>query len=222
MKKVFFFFVFLCLNSCAGYHFKSNKNPLAQFGIHSISVPMFLNQSAIPDVSGPFAKEVRLLLQRFPGLKVWAGDCSGADACLLGIVKSPKGLVETVIPTQFDISTKMAKGATLPRADYFIPITSNIKLNLHLVLVKAPSEAEVDLFNSSLGDEIQLHPKMVFNKIIPVEWGFNREVFDRDPKINSDGVVVNMTQNVGSQGRTVKQMAKIAAISFKELVLDAF
>jgi len=210
----------LCFTACAGYHFRSNQNPMAQFGIQSISVPMFLNQTAVTDVAGPFTKEIRLLLQRFPGLKVHAGDCSGMDACLIGIIKSPKNLVETIEPTQYDISSKMARSGTSPRADFFIPIVSTIKFKLHLVLVKSPTEAEINLFQSKIGEDIKLDPKVVFNKVIPVELSLSREVFDR--VADSDGVVVNMVQNVGSQSRTVKQMAKIAAISFKELVLDAF
>ncbi len=51
--------------SCSGYRFQSKSNPFAQYGIRSISVPMFYNKSNFADVSGPFTREIYKTLLEF-------------------------------------------------------------------------------------------------------------------------------------------------------------
>ncbi|MFN8369170.1 MAG: hypothetical protein U0T83_00940 [Bacteriovoracaceae bacterium] len=68
------------LNSCSGYKFINRSNPLAQYGIHSIAIPMFQNTSNVPNVSGVVTKEIVTLLSQFSELRVYPGEWTDADA----------------------------------------------------------------------------------------------------------------------------------------------
>ncbi len=79
----------LALASCAGYRFQEKNNPFAQYGVKSISVPMFYNHSLFPNISAPMTKEVYQMLSSFSGLKLSSGH-EEADAVLVGIITSPE------------------------------------------------------------------------------------------------------------------------------------
>lgn len=212
--KIIIFLV--VLTGCSGYRFKYKQNPFSLYGIDSIAVPMFVNQSTIAQVSGPLTREIVLLLNRYPALKVTAGSKQNVDAVLIGIIKSPNKKAQTVRATKFDLSSRVAETSTQPRSDFFIPTESEIDLSLNLILIKSPSATDLKLIHSALGkNATKVHPKVIFDKEIGIKEDFTREVFD----ISGE---TNMTQNVGLVTKTVKNMAQQFAINFKELVLDAY
>ena len=223
-KRLPLIFMFICygvfLTSCTGYRLRYNDNPFAQYGIKSVSIPMFLNQTTLAGVSGPMTREIFLQLSNFNKLKVYSGNFNQADAMLVGIIKSPRTLWETVRPVQSDTFGAFAPNSRGKRSDFYITTVSNLKLRLQLVLIKRPTAEELEFIKTSMGDKMK-SPKILFNKTLAIDKNFNREIFDY--KVNlSDGQVVNMTQNLGAQKRAIKSLAKIAALSFKEVVLDAF
>ena len=71
-----------CFVSCAWYKFRVVDNPLAQYNIHTLSIPMFFNRSALPNLAGPLTKEISLLMTEFPHLRVYPGTGEKTDAIL--------------------------------------------------------------------------------------------------------------------------------------------
>lgn len=99
----------LCfLLGCSGYRFTQQDNPLSQYGIESLSVPMFYNYSNQPHVSGDFTRETYRLLTSFSGLRLVSGYSAATDAVLIGIIKSPEKIIQTLQATSLRDSKSVA------------------------------------------------------------------------------------------------------------------
>ena len=97
-RGIYGLFCVLCaceLLSCAGYRLRKRENPLSNDGVRSISIPMFFNQSNIPNASSIFTREFFKIFHEFNQLKVYSGDSPQSDALLIGIITSPKRRRET-------------------------------------------------------------------------------------------------------------------------------
>jgi len=79
---------FLFLISCSGYHFKNKNNPFVAYEIESISIPMFVNWSIVPNVSGPMTSNFINMLMDYSGLTIYSHEKTSADAILVGIISS--------------------------------------------------------------------------------------------------------------------------------------
>lgn len=220
MRLIFFFFF---LMGCSGYRFTQQENPLAQYGIQTLSIPMFYNYSNLPDVSGDFTRETYLLLTGFSGLKIISGYDKNSDAVLIGILKTPEKVTDTLRPTNLTVAKNRAKNAIesrgsrgRPRDDFYIPGSTNVSMYLQVILIKKPSEEELALLKSGIGDKINFNSKIMLNELLPVQSGYAHEVLD------NQGVDVIGTQNAGVQRKTLKNMAEQAAISVRDMILYAF
>ena len=96
MRIIPILLILLC-SSCAGYRFQDKENPFKQYGIRSLSIPMFFNQSSHSNISGMFTKEIYKMISEFDNLKVYGGGSSG-DAVLIGIIESSGKIIESIIP----------------------------------------------------------------------------------------------------------------------------
>lgn len=208
--------LFCLLSACRGYHFRNQTNPFENYAVRTVAIPMFLNQSPVPNTSAPFTKEISLLLSQYPGLKVVNADTGHADAVLVGIIDAKEKFSETVKPNGYKITNSVAPKSLNGRSDFFIPFTTSIALELRLILIKDPSSEDIKLLTSDLGQQIRGNPKIIFNELLGVGGGFNREIFDEA------GGKVNFTQSKGAFDRTIKSMAQNAASNFKDMVLNAF
>src|SRR4051812_41704061 len=85
---------------CSGYHFNTNNNPLIGYDIKTVSVPMFINRSVLPQLAAPMTREITLALNDYSGLKIFSGDNQNADAVLIGIIESMDHFNEVVTTTQ--------------------------------------------------------------------------------------------------------------------------
>lgn len=214
-----FYLILLCfwLTSCAGYRFSQQDNPLSQYGIQSISMPTFYNYSALPHVGAEFSREVYEMMMSFPSLKVKSGFNNSTDAVLIGIVKSPEKLRDTTKVQNLRVAQGSAPNAIgTQRKEFYIPGTTGVQLYLQVILIKRPSEAELELLRSSLGELAQTNDRVIFNETIPITASYNREVFD------DEAVSVVGTQNKGALQKSVKNMAEQAAQSVKEMIMYAF
>ncbi len=215
MLKVFLILFFLA--SCASYRFSPQDNPLAHFEIKSLSVPMFYNYSNLGNTSAEFTREVYRLLTRFSGLKVVSGYSEKTDAVLFGIIKSDEKLAQTQASRSLRVAQETAPNSLgNSRQSFYIPGTSELNLVLHVVVIKKPSELEMELLKSGLGDKIELTSKVIFNQKIPLRAQFNREILD------NAGTQVIATQNAGVIRKTTRTLAENAAISVRDMILYAF
>lgn len=203
--------------SCSGYRFTQQNNPLAQYGIDSLSVPMFYNYSNQSEVSASFTKEVYRSLTQYPGLKLKSGYSTSTDAVLIGIVKSPEQVSETLKADNLRVANDRASQAIgNKRGSFYIPGTTNVSLFLHVIVLKKPTPEQISLVQSGYGEQILTNAKVVFNEMIPLHNEYTREIFD------GKGTVITATQNSGLQRKVIQSMAEQAAQSVKEMIFYAF
>ncbi len=212
----FLLLIFL-LAGCSGYRFTQQENPLSQYGIQSLSVPMFYNYSNLPDVSSDFTRETYSLLMGFAGLKLRSGYNTSSDAVLIGIIKSPEKLAETLKRGSSRVANEITpKSIGDKRQKFSIPSTTNINIYLQVIVIKKPTEEELALLKSGIGDQVKLTSRIIFNETIPLAAAFTREYLDES------GTQVIATQNSGVQRKTLKGLSRQAAISVRDMILYAF
>jgi len=212
--KYIFLFLFI---GCSGYRFTQQDNPLAQYGIDSLSVPMFYNYSNQSEVSASFTKEVYRLLTQYTGLKLKSGYSTSTDAVMIGIVKSPEQVYETLSPDNLRVANdRAARAIGNRRGSFYIPGTTNVSLFLHVIVLKKPTPEQLSLVQSGYGEQLLTNSKVIFNEIIPLRAEYTREIFD------GDSVAITATQNTGLQRKVIQSMAEQAAQSVKEMIFYAF
>ena len=209
--------VLILISGCTGYRYTQQDNPLSQYGITSLSVPMFHNYSNQPEVSNNFTRETYRLLTTYRGLKLKSGYHPESDAILIGIIKSPEPIYETLTPNSLRVAqSKAANVIGDKRQNFYIPGTTDVTLTLQIIVIKKPTEEELTLLKSGLGDKVRLTSRIIFNDTIPLRAQYAREIFDNEE------VSVNATQNAGIQRKVIRTMAEQAAISVRDMILYAF
>lgn len=205
------------MTSCSGYRFSQQENPLSHYGIQSLSVPMFYNYSNLSEVHTDFTKETYRLLTGFSGLKLVSGYKKSTDAVLIGIIKSPEKLAETVRASNPRLAQEKAeKSVGSTREDFYIPGTSDITLFLQIIVIKKPSEEELALLKSGIGDQIKFTSKIIFNETVPLRIQYTREILD------NEGTQITGTQNFGVQRKILKSLSEQAANNVRDMILYAF
>lgn len=202
---------------CSGYRFSQQDNPLSQYGIQSLSVPMFYNYSNLSESHIDFTRETYRLLTGFSGLKLVSGYSKNTDAVLIAILKSPEKAMESVRPSNPRLAQEKAKNSIgNDRQDFYIPGTSNVTVYLHVIVIKKPTEEELQLLRSGIGDKVATNSKVIFNEMMPLSAQYTREVLDRK------GTQVVATQNIGVQRKVLQGLAEQAAVNIKDMILYAF
>ena len=208
--------LFIILTSCAGYRFRNKENPFIQFGIRTLSVPMFYNHSTLHNVSGVFTKEIFNTMINYKGLELKSGNAP-ADAVLIGIVESPQTLKDTVSSEAFK-SVENTYGEEVlneKRKNFNLPSVNRVSLKVRIIVIKQPSKEEIKFLRSSYGKGV-VSSKIIFNETISLSDTYNLK------ENGGEGVKVLGTQNRGIQQATVKNLALSAATSFKDMILYAF
>jgi hypothetical protein len=209
--------ILIFITGCGGYRYAQQDNPLSQYGISSLSVPMFFNYSNLPEVSHNFTRETYRLLSRYPGLKLKSGYHPESDAILIGIIKTPEKMKDTLVPSNLRVAQDKAGTAIGDvRQDFYIPGTTDVSFILQIIVIKKPTEEELTLLKSGLGDKVKLTSRIIFNDTIPLRSQYTREIFDNEE------VSVTATQNAGIQRKVTKTLAEQAAISIRDMILYAF
>ncbi|WPU66141.1 hypothetical protein [Peredibacter starrii] len=209
--------ILLMLAGCSGYRFSQQENPLSQYGIQSLSVPMFYNYSNISEASGEFTRETYRLLTGFSGLKLYNGYKSSSDAILIGIIKSPEKMYDSLRPNNLRVAQDKAPNSIgTTRENFYIPGTTDVQLYLQVIVIKKPSEEELSLLKSGIGDQVRTNSKIIFNEVIPLKMQYTREILD------NQGTQVNATQNFGAQRKTIRTMAEQAAVTVRDMIFYAF
>lgn len=207
----------MCLVSCTGYRYGQTSNPLQQYGIDSLSVPMFYNFSSLPEVSSSFTKETYKLLSGFSGLKLKSGFSRSADAVLIGVIRSPEKMNEVLTTDNLRVAQGVAPdkiGNTRP--EFYVPGATRVNLSLQVIVIKKPTEDEIALLQSELGTKLPPQGKIIFNETFQLTDTYNREYLDKE------AVSVVGTQNAGALRRTKDNIAMKAAENIRDMILYAF
>lgn len=221
--RLIFLFLLVFLQSCAGYHFITNNNPLIGYDIKSIAVPMFVNRSVIPELAAPLTKEITMALNDYSGLRVYNGNNEAADAVLIGVVDSEDFYNEVVTTTQtlFTDNDSAIKNSIGQRSPFYYPVESSYRFKLKLYLIKRPTAEELSLLQSAeLGKFVKLNPKVVLTDEIDLSGTFSRTIAETSGP-HSAGKV-NFVKNKGIFEKSVQETAMYAAKTFKQVVLNAF
>lgn len=210
------YLLLLILMSCSGYRFQSKSNPFAQYGIRSISVPMFYNKSNFADVSGPFTREIYKTLLEFKNLRL-SEPTEKSDAVLIGILESRPKKKESIQ----NINSKRAESTFgdgvlgEDRQDFLVPSVNQLNLRLRIIVVKHPTPAEIKFFQTQLSKQV-LSSKVIFNESIKLQRNYLLK------ELRGDGIKVLGSQNRGVEKQQMQILAETAASSFKDMILYAF
>lgn len=178
---------------------------------------MFYNYSNVSEASGEFTRETYRLLTGFSGLKLYNGYKPTSDAVMIGIIKSPEKIYDSLKPNNLRVAQDKATNAIgNTRENFYIPGTTEVNLYLQVIVIKKPSEEELSLLKSGIGDQIRTNSRIIFNELIPLRAQYTREILD------TPGVQVNATQNFGVQRKTVRTMAEQAAVQVRDMIFYAF
>lgn len=211
------FFIMICLLcSCSGYRFTQQENPLAQYGINSLSVPMFYNYSSLGEVSADFTRETYRMLMNFSSLRLHSGYNKNSDAVMIAIIKSPDKLANTQAGINPIEAKQKVPDAVGSREKFSVPSATTLSLSINVIVIKKPTEEELALLKSGIGDKIKLTSRVIFNDTIPLTATYTREI------LSDKGIDVNSTQNAGIQRKIVKNLAETAATSIRDMILYAF
>lgn len=209
----------MVLSGCAGYHFNTSNNPLIGYDIKTISVPMFINRSVLPQLASPMTREITLALNDYSGLKV-VSDGGDADAVLIGIIESKDHFNDVVRTSQTLFTDKDVSKSIGSRTSFYYPIQSVYDFHLRLILIKRPSKEEMELLTSELGPLVKAHPKVVLQDTINLTGSFDRVA---SPNITTnDAGEVNFVKNKGILEKSLQDTCYQAAQTFKQVVLNAF
>lgn len=211
----------LSLFSCAGYQVKKEENPFKIYGVQALAVPMFINRSAFPLIAGQMTQQMRLMLNQFPGLELFSGEGGDkADAVLVGIIDSPKNLRKALRTTGTTFVSGDLKESIGGRPAFYLPTQAQMRVDVTFVLIKRPSQEDLELLESEMAPYLINHPKVLFKEVMSLNRSFSRAIESNLGP--DDGGVVNATRNKKLVELEMKRMAESAALQFKKVVLNAF
>ena len=214
--KIFILFFLLNILSCSGYKVKKRENPWKRHGIHSVTIPMFVNRTIFPNLAPEISKEIRKLVSTFPGLKVYSGESSKANGILLGIVETEKKYDETLKTTQKTFITSSIG----ERSEFYLPNAQSYQVRVKMILIKNPTTMDIKLAKSSLNRFLVRNSKVIFNEVITTTGRFSRIMHQNTSQ--DDGALVGQTQNRGLLIKSFSKVGEAVAFQFKELILYAF
>ena len=216
MKNYCAIYLFLLIfTSCSGYRIKKKENPFTQYNIEKIYIPMFYNQSNFVGVEALFTQKIYRTLLQYNKLEI-VQSRTEADAVLIGILESRKKSIET----NYSVSTKNVSNVyedTLGQRekDFIVPTVNQQSIGLRIVIMKHPSNEEIEIVQSSLGDKV-MSSKIIFNQKLNYNVNYTLK------ELQGDSIKVLGTQNRGVQLEAMNALANSAAEGFKEMVLYAF
>lgn len=220
MRVMIFSLSLILLSGCAGYRIRREVNPFAQYQIERVAVPMFVNRSSFPLLSGVLTSEIRMMLADFPGLAISASEDPSADAVLVGIIDSPDSLIQASKNIGTTFIAGDLKESIGDRAAYYLPTVSTLDFSLTLVLIKKPSKEDLELIDTPFLPFLSRNPKVIFTEQITLNTSYSRTI-QETLSPDSPGLV-NATRNQKNKERALKAIAKSASSQLKEVVIRAF
>ena len=204
----------LILVSCQGYKAETNKNPFAQYNVKSIAVENFYNFTNLNNLSSNFTKEMVFMLSSFSSVSV-KNNFRNADAVLVGVLESQDSRRETRVRGNYIIADTIIKQRNIRnnRSEFYIPTQTTLNIKLKLMLIKNFSNKDVKALKTK---GTLIDPRVVFTEELELSEIYTREVLD--------GASNNFmaTRSAGAERNAIKNMAKNAANTFKEMILYAF
>jgi len=219
MKLLNIIIVILITSSCAGYKPYINNNPFKNYGIKSISIPIFVNKSVLPAISAKVTRSVVKVLFNYKNLKIYSGENYRADAFLIGIIESNDKINNVFKPGGDKFADGDLKKSIGSRQSFFIPTNSSYSYNVKIYLIKDPSNNIIKLLKSKIPNNVKIkYPKLIFFKEFTATTAFDRQLKETT-SVNSAGLV-NFTQAQGNFYDSLDQSASSIATQFNNAVTN--
>lgn len=220
MKTLILILLGIMLTSCAGYRVRKETNPFEQYQIQSLAVPMFVNRSTFAQVGGMMTNEIRQVLSTFPELKLTPQEDMSADGVLVGIIDSEASLLQSMRNTGTTFLSGGLQSSIGERPAFYLPTLSTVELYLTLVLIRRPSQEDLELLDTPFLPFLAKHPKVVFKETMRLSTSYSRSIQE---SIDSDSPgAVNATRNHKIMERSLKSLATRASRNFKNTIIHAF
>lgn len=230
----FLIFLSIFFYSCSSYNLTRRVNPFKKYGVRSISVPMFYNQTNLSNVTHHFTRHFTHLLYELKDIDVKSSTDKKVDAYLIGILKSPNKLVNTLVADKVvDVASVAPVSVTnelnSTTRNALVPSESKMNLTLEVYLIRRTELTKGMVYQIRANNFPNLAEKndaIILKEIIPISRNFEREIFDKvkdgSNNILEDNSIVNSTQNRGILEKTIAEEAKKAADRFKNIIFYAF
>ncbi len=210
--------VLLLLFSCSGYKIVKNENNFKKYGLKSISIPMFYNQSILPNVTGSFTNAFSRELNTIKNLEIKSPNSTNVDGYFVGIIRSSQ-TEKNVIKRGLSARIKDIAPLNAPLNENLVPLSNSLVLTLEIYLIRrnASSQSLISRIREKNHPELlNQHPSIILKRLIKIDTNFVREFYDG---ANS---VVNATQYQGTLAKVVEREARKSAIDFKDSVRNVF
>ncbi len=197
LQGIVIFFFCLANLSCSGYVLGKRSNPFFIYGVESVSVPAFTNDTPVPDVGTYLGQEVVNMLAEFPELKLAMGENLSTDAVLLGRVTSSPLRKEVITSSQYLSSNAVAPINASARNPFLVPSASSTAMAVEFTLMTHQG-------------------KILWTKSLPYSTRYTVELYD------GEGSSVIVSQTLENARRSYRNAAKDVAQNLRSLVIDAF
>ena len=212
--------ILLLLTSCAGYQVKTMVNPFKYHGIHSISIPTFINKSVFPQVAATFTKDITMVLEGHEGLSVIGSEAyDKSDAILIGVIDSPSNLRNAKKASSSYFITAELEKSIWKRQPFYISKSTTLNLSVRLILIRKPSKEEIKLLTSAHPAKFS-SPQVVFEEVFNLSHGVERFYAGQETTDKAGAVI--LSKNEGLVQKALKTMSKQSSVLFKELIINAF
>ena len=210
----------LFLISCSGYHFKNKDNPFMAYEIESISIPMFVNWSIVPNVSGPMTGNFINLLMDYSGLTIYSKEQASADAILVGIISSKDKTRQVYKNKSYQDTVGNLNESIRDRRDFYIPQETEISLTLRVLLIKNPLPHEYAGMVNNDAENIPDKSRVIFDEKMELSSVITRSILPSGG-VQSGGDV-NFTKSKKAQNDAILSLVNTATEKFKKEIIDAF
>jgi hypothetical protein len=197
LQGIVIFFFCLANLSCSGYVMGKRSNPFLIYGVESVSVPAFTNDTPVPDVGLYVGQEVVSMLAEFPELKLAMGENLSTDAVLIGRITSAPTQNEAITNSQYLSSNAVAPINAGFRNPFLVPSANSTTMVAEFTLMTHKG-------------------KILWSKSLPYSTRYTVELYDGE----ASSVIV--TQTLENARRSYRNAAKDLAQNLRSLVIDAF
>ncbi len=229
-------FLSILFSSCGSYNLTRRVNPFKKYGVRSVSVPMFYNQTNLSNATHHFTRYFTHLLYELKDIQVKEASSNDVDAYLVGILRSPYKLSRTLVGTApVDVGSEsgapvgVTNQITGSTRSALIPTVTKLNLTLDIYLIRKTAKSKGMVYmirEKSFPELAENNDAIILKQTFLIQRNYEREIFDKvkdgSNNVTVDNTVINGTQNRGILEKTLIAEAQKAANNFRNIILYAF
>ena len=219
------------LTSCSGHQIRYFDNPFSEYGIKTVHIRPIENNSHYPFIGHSLTVAILELYRRYDNLEVKISDDLNADAIVIGVVSqvNRKRIGSMLSQSTSDFYTENNSGISNSigdRDDFVVKQTGYIDLNLKLMMIQRPTEADIDYAIHSRSDKSIPQATYIFKEDFELDSIVNfsiRETHNESKVYDQDlGGVVNYTNSKYNLDRTIDGLVDRFSVILEKRVFNVF